>query len=213
MKIVIRIYSEIQKSTKTFSDSQGLAASWSDTIFNIELGKVHAVEHDPRTIHIDGESLGEQLEQIIFSLNKNDEVLILPLFGKDVVFDFIQRIEEESEMPKCAAIYDNFSRYTFLEGTQDLSLNIPKDTEKWISELLSEYGLNQIIHSLDCLDKEIFVLGETIIDEYIFCNALGKVSKDPLIAFEIQTRPFIIWTFLVWISNIGKAGSRLKIRR
>ena len=30
----------------------------------------------------------------------------------------------------------------------------------------------------------IKILGESIIDEYIYCDALGKVTKDPLIAFE-----------------------------
>jgi bifunctional ADP-heptose synthase (sugar kinase/adenylyltransferase) len=32
------------------------------------------------------------------------------------------------------------------------------------------------------------ILGEAIIDEYIYCDALGKVTKDPLIAFEKRTK-------------------------
>jgi bifunctional ADP-heptose synthase (sugar kinase/adenylyltransferase) len=37
-------------------------------------------------------------------------------------------------------------------------------------------------------DSRVLILGEAIIDEYIYCDALGRVTKDPLIAFEKISR-------------------------
>ena len=40
--------------------------------------------------------------------------------------------------------------------------------------------------------KKILVLGETIIDEYVFCEALGKSGKDPILVMrEYQKEKYL----------------------
>ena len=50
---------------------------------------------------------------------------------------------------------------------------------------LSQQGLEDMIMScLDVIsDYNICLIGETILDSYVYCDALGKVNKDPLLAF------------------------------
>lgn len=58
--------------------------------------------------------------------------------------------------------------------------NITKNQKKIISKIKNEYtSFDLIKNKLDALkNKKILIVGETIIDEYVFCEALGKASKD-----------------------------------
>jgi len=57
----------------------------------------------------------------------------------------------------------------------------------WIRKLIGKYGKRDILSCLDNLQNtRTVLLGESIIDEYIYCDALGKVSKDPILAFQTK---------------------------
>ena len=44
---------------------------------------------------------------------------------------------------------------------------------------------------LDFLSIKVLVIGETIIDKYVFCEALGKSGKEPMLALrEIKTEQY-----------------------
>jgi sugar/nucleoside kinase (ribokinase family) len=78
----------------------------------------------------------------------------------------------------------DYARYSLMDKEKSLSEFIPVDTEIWITSLLSKFSELEIIQSLDFIGSvETIIVGEAIIDEYIYCEALGKVSKDPLVAF------------------------------
>jgi rfaE bifunctional protein kinase chain/domain/rfaE bifunctional protein nucleotidyltransferase chain/domain len=62
---------------------------------------------------------------------------------------------------------------------------IRPETQNWLSKLGDRHGIDEI---LDCLRRiwnvRVVVIGEAIIDEYCFCEGLGKSSKDPILAFK-----------------------------
>jgi rfaE bifunctional protein kinase chain/domain len=58
------------------------------------------------------------------------------------------------------------------------------ETQKWLaecSEILDERLLGEWISRVANL--KVVVIGETIVDEYVFCDPLGKTSKEPVLAF------------------------------
>lgn len=86
-------------------------------------------------------------------------------------------------------VSSRFTRFALLDAQRDLSAFVPSDTKRWIVQLLERYGSQRVLGAPAALrGLTIGVLGESIIDEYVMCQALGKVSKDPLIAFQEQTR-------------------------
>lgn len=63
----------------------------------------------------------------------------------------------------------------------------PAETAEWLKTFKLKYPANEIIKYLDGMKKmKVLVIGEAIIDEYLFCDGLGKSNKDPILAFKYQ---------------------------
>lgn len=61
-------------------------------------------------------------------------------------------------------------------------------TENWLRDFRSRFNEESVLPFLESLDsKSALIIGETIVDEYIFGKALGKSGKDPILAFQYQT--------------------------
>lgn len=68
----------------------------------------------------------------------------------------------------------------------------PKDVEKFLSEFGREYSVEKIIDYLENIkDLKIIVIGEAIIDEYVYGFPIGKSQKEPIIALKyLKTEKF-----------------------
>lgn len=85
-------------------------------------------------------------------------------------------------------VSSDFARYQLLDRPESIAGSIPVDTLVWLRKLKKKYGLNEIMSLIDQVRSlNVAVIGETILDEYIFTEALGKTSKDPMLAFLEQS--------------------------
>lgn len=58
-------------------------------------------------------------------------------------------------------------------------------TQKWLADLRNEYDVGVIFDWLDLIkDVRILLVGETILDVYTSCEALGKASKEPVLCLN-----------------------------
>ena len=65
------------------------------------------------------------------------------------------------------------------------NLSISKDQSKIIKSIKKRFSLSDILEILNRIEKEkILVIGEIILDKYIFVEAIGKSGKDPILMFE-----------------------------
>ncbi len=65
---------------------------------------------------------------------------------------------------------------------------LPPETAHWIASIRDRYAISSILDVLEQAARlRVLVVGEAIIDEYEFCNGLGKSSKDPILAFQYQS--------------------------
>jgi sugar/nucleoside kinase (ribokinase family) len=86
-------------------------------------------------------------------------------------------------------VNSTYARIGYLDRQRNLSDFIPFDTIRWLKEQIDKFGVSEFTECLKTLaDSRVLILGEAIIDEYIYCEALGRVTKDPLIAFEKISR-------------------------
>jgi len=61
----------------------------------------------------------------------------------------------------------------------------PTEIAEWLSGFRKNFQEEQVLNYFDQISEmKVLVLGEAIIDEYIFCEGLGKSSKDPILAFQ-----------------------------
>jgi len=60
-----------------------------------------------------------------------------------------------------------------------------QEVNAWINELRSKFSINEILDWLEKISRlKVLVIGESIIDTYTECEALGKSSKDPILCFN-----------------------------
>lgn len=65
-----------------------------------------------------------------------------------------------------------------------LGLSQTPEAEVWLSDFRSQYSQTDVLEALGSVASlKVVVLGEMIVDEYVFCDALGKTSKEPVLAF------------------------------
>lgn len=65
----------------------------------------------------------------------------------------------------------------------------PTDVEQYLRDLRERYTPRDIIGFLERLhDLKVTVVGEAILDEYIYCEQMGKSAKDPVLAMRYESR-------------------------
>lgn len=64
----------------------------------------------------------------------------------------------------------------------------PPKTEQWLRSFRKRFSANDVTAFLErTTDLKVLVVGEAIIDEYVFCDGLGKSTKDPVLAFRYRS--------------------------
>lgn len=66
---------------------------------------------------------------------------------------------------------------------------LPDETQEYIDLFRSRWSISDVLKVLDEMSKlKVLVLGETILDEYVYCDMLGTSSKDPVLAVKEKDR-------------------------
>jgi rfaE bifunctional protein kinase chain/domain/rfaE bifunctional protein nucleotidyltransferase chain/domain len=98
-------------------------------------------------------------------------------------------IEESTVASIGGKIY--FTSAPSMSSSQLINAHVTKEkpeTSTWLKNFRLKYSEKEI---LDWIKKvstlNVLVVGEAIIDEYLICEALGKSSKDPVLAFRELT--------------------------
>ncbi len=60
--------------------------------------------------------------------------------------------------------------------------NLTKEQKNYVNRLKRKYTLNEINAYINKLSKlKVLLIGEVIIDEYVFCTSIGKSGKEPIL--------------------------------
>ncbi|OGO42862.1 MAG: hypothetical protein A2Z05_02440 [Chloroflexi bacterium RBG_16_60_22] len=64
----------------------------------------------------------------------------------------------------------------------------PESVRKYLSDFSRRYPVDDILQYLKKAQSlKVLVVGETIIDEYLYCDVIGKSSKEPILAAKYQS--------------------------
>jgi rfaE bifunctional protein kinase chain/domain/rfaE bifunctional protein nucleotidyltransferase chain/domain len=67
--------------------------------------------------------------------------------------------------------------------------SLPDDVQRYLDEFRKRHSAEEVFTHLGSLsDLRVLVVGETILDEYVYCDAMGKSSKEPIIAMRYVSR-------------------------
>ena len=94
----------------------------------------------------------------------------------------------------------------------DYSTLVSDENKKYINNLKKKVSLNEIHNSIDQLSNiNLLILGEPIIDTYIYCNPIGISSKNPSIAVKKTSKIDFIGGSLAIANNLNKLGCNVKL--
>ncbi len=66
--------------------------------------------------------------------------------------------------------------------------NLPREMNQYLDLFRQRYTLKNLTTILDRMTSlNVLVIGDTILDEYQYCDALGKSSKDPTLVLQYQS--------------------------
>lgn len=70
---------------------------------------------------------------------------------------------------------------------------LPPETGEWLRTFRDKHSANEVMRYLEgCANLKVLVVGEAIIDEYVFCETIGKSTKDPILACRyVGTKAFV----------------------
>ena len=64
----------------------------------------------------------------------------------------------------------------------------PEDVQQYLSLFRNRHGLEDILTLLDRMSNlKVLVIGDTILDDYVFCHTIGTSSKDPVLAVQYDS--------------------------
>jgi rfaE bifunctional protein kinase chain/domain/rfaE bifunctional protein nucleotidyltransferase chain/domain len=88
----------------------------------------------------------------------------------------------------------------------------PPETRTWLSTIRDRYSIDEITRWMDEIrDLKVLVLGEAIIDEYFFCEGLGKSAKDPILAFKYGSEETYVGGSLAVANHLGGLCAQVDI--
>ncbi len=102
--------------------------------------------------------------------------------------DITGMIKEEKSMVEAGGGRIHFTNEMSMSSSELLNRHFdvfPQETREWLKNMQMNYSVGDIVKCIDNIrDKKVLVIGEAIIDEYYFCEGLGKSAKDPILAFK-----------------------------
>ena len=85
-----------------------------------------------------------------------------------------------------------------------------KDLVKSLMDIKKKFDINQIYKIIDKISKlKILIIGETIIDEYIYVSPLGKPSKEDIIASQLNSKKKFLGGLFASVNILSKFSNNL----
>lgn len=90
--------------------------------------------------------------------------------------------------------------------------NLPEEIKRYLELFRQRYNLEEILQTLDRMASlEVLIIGDAILDEYQFCEAIGKSSKDPVITVKYQSHELFAGGVLAVANHAANFAGNVKL--
>lgn len=111
---------------------------------------------------------------------------------KDAKMDITRKIIDEENAIKSVGGSLIFTEDIVFSSSQLINKNFsnfPEKTREFLTEFSNRYSSDEVRQFLKQAEKiNVLVIGETIIDEYNYCEPIGMTTKDPIIAVKYLSK-------------------------
>ena len=116
----------------------------------------------------------------------------------------------ESNGGKIAFTNDiTFSSSSLINRYMDV---LPSETQEYLNVLKTRYNEDDVFGYLDgARDLRVLVIGETIIDDYQYCDAIGKSSKDPMLVVRLKDQETTVGGILAVANHVSSVAQNVNM--
>ncbi|TSA55930.1 MAG: cytidyltransferase [Planctomycetaceae bacterium] len=91
-------------------------------------------------------------------------------------------------------------------------LDLPDEINKYLHLFRQRCTLDNVLGILDNMASlNVLVIGDTILDEYQYCNAIGKSSKDPTLALKYQSHDLFAGGILAVANHVANFANKVQL--
>lgn len=89
---------------------------------------------------------------------------------------------------------------------------LPEEVEEYLNIFLHRFTKEDILKTIENMKNlKVLVIGDTILDEYQYCEAIGKSSKDPVLALKYQSHDLFAGGVLAVANHVGNFAKEVKL--
>jgi len=88
----------------------------------------------------------------------------------------------------------------------------PDEVNNYLHLFRRRYKLDDVLQVLDRMSSlNVIIIGDTIIDEYQYCSAIGKSSKDPVLALKYESCDLFAGGVLAVANHVANFSDRVQL--
>ena len=132
--------------------------------------------------------------------------------NKDDITGNIKREIDAINKVKGYIAYTKAVTYSSSKLINIFSNNYTDEQKKFLNKIKSKHSIYYINKVIDQLKKQkVLTIGETIIDEYVFCEAIGKSGKEPVLVLKEKKTEKYLGGICSVANNISEIVNNVKI--
>jgi rfaE bifunctional protein kinase chain/domain/rfaE bifunctional protein nucleotidyltransferase chain/domain len=90
--------------------------------------------------------------------------------------------------------------------------NLPDEIEEYLGLFRQRHNLDEILQIIEMMASlNVLVIGDTILDEYQYCEAIGKSSKDPILAVKYQSQDMFAGGVLAVANHVANFAGKVQL--
>jgi bifunctional ADP-heptose synthase (sugar kinase/adenylyltransferase) len=90
--------------------------------------------------------------------------------------------------------------------------NLPREIDEYMGLFRARHSLSEIQDLLArTADLNVLVIGDTILDEYVYCDPLGKSTKDPVLTVKYQSRDLFAGGVLAVANHVANFAGKVTL--
>lgn len=90
--------------------------------------------------------------------------------------------------------------------------NLPEEIDAYVSLFRKRHSLSEIETLLEKMASlKVLVIGDTILDEYLYCDPLGKSSKDPVLTVHYRSKDMFAGGVLAVANHVANFAGEVKL--
>lgn len=134
---------------------------------------------------------------------------------KDTSFDITGKIAMEEQVVREIGAQLAFTEdIVFSSSTlinRYLSI-LPEVNKEYLNLFRQRYRMEDVISAIDRMSSvKVLVIGDTILDEYQYCEAIGKSSKDPILALKYQSHDLFVGGVLAVANHVANFARSVQL--